>query len=140
MNISPAQVWRTRLEHYRLIGGYCSKCAKYFYPPRPACPYCGSRSVSRVELPKRGRVITYTVIYNVISGFRAYAPLILAVIELDNGARVLAQLTDTSPEEVEVGMPVEAVLRRVVADGDKGVIVYAVKFRPLRFSEKVEQG
>jgi len=94
------------------------------------CPVCGSRDIVRIELPQRGRVITWTVQYTVPTGYRARAPLILAIIELENGVKVLSALTDVSPEEVFEGMEVEATLRRLWEDGEEGVIVYGIKFAP----------
>ena len=56
----------------------------------------------------------------------------VALVELDNGVKVLAPLTDVKPEEVYYGMEVEATLRKIYEDGDEGVIVYGFKFVPLR--------
>ncbi len=130
MRLSPPRLWRTRLPKYRLLGCYCEKCNHYIYPPRPVCPYCGSPNLRKVELPRRGTVETYTIIHTTMEGFRSYAPLILAIVKLENGARVLAPLTDVEPENVREGMCVEAVIRRVHEDGERGLIAYAVKFRP----------
>ncbi len=102
------------------------------YPPRPVCPYCRSRNVEIVELPRKGRVVTWTVQYTVPHGYRSKAPLILAIVELENGTRVFSELVDVEPEEIREGMEVEAVLRKVYEDGDEGVIVYATKFRPIK--------
>ncbi|HIP56660.1 MAG TPA: Zn-ribbon domain-containing OB-fold protein [Ignisphaera aggregans] len=131
MRISPARVWRERSSRYRLEGTKCRSCGRVFYPPKPMCPVCGSRDVVRIELPQRGRVITWTVQYTVPTGYRARAPLILAIIELENGVRVLSALTDVSPDEVSEGMEVEATLRRLWEDGEEGVIVYGIKFAPV---------
>ena len=83
------------------------------------------------ELSGKGKVMTYTVLHAVPEGFRGQAPLLLAVIQLDEGVRVLAQLTDVKPEKATIGMPVEAVLRRITEDGSAGIIRYGVKFRPV---------
>lgn len=83
-----------------------------------------------MELPRRGVVETYTVIHSVMEGFRQYAPLILAMVRLEDGTRVLAPLTDVDPSEVSTGMCVEATVRRVAEDGEKGLIAYGIKFRP----------
>ncbi len=130
MKLSIPRFWRERASHYRLVGSRCKSCGKISYPPKPVCPYCGHRETEEVELPRRGRVLSYTVIYTVPDGFRKYAPLILGLVELENGVRVVAPLTDVMPHEVRTGMKVEAVLRRVQEDGEHGVIYYGVKFRP----------
>ena len=136
VRLSPAQVWRTRIPRYRLVGRECRACGRRHYPPRPRCPYCGSGDLVDVELPRRGVVETYTVIYTVMEGFRDRAPLPLAVVRLDDGTRVVAPLTDVDVSELRTGMRVEAVLRRIRVDGDTGLIGYGVSFRPVLFEER----
>jgi len=130
LRLSPAQLWRTRRPKYRLEGRLCLECGRKHYPPRPACPYCGSRRLKTIYLPRRGVVETYTVIYSVMEGFRHKAPYIIALVRLEDGTRILAPLTDTEPEEVHTGMKVEAVLRRIREDGEHGLIGYGIAFRP----------
>ena len=54
----------------------------------------------------------------------------MALVRLEEGPLVTAQLTDVSPDEVEIGMPVEMVTRKLREFGEEGVIVYGYKFRP----------
>jgi len=131
MRISPARIWRERGTRYRLEASRCRKCGRVYYPPKTVCPACGSRDMERIRLPERGRLLTWAVEYTVPEGFRRYAPIILGLVEFDNGARVLAPIADARPEELRRGMVVEAVLRRVYEDGNEGVIVYGVKFVPV---------
>lgn len=130
MKISPARVWRERKSRYRLEGSRCKRCSRIFYPPKPSCPYCGHRETEAVELPKRGRVISWTVEYTVPEGYREYAPLIIGLIELENGVKIVAPIIDVEESGVYEGMEVEAVLRKVFEDGDEGIIVYGIKFSP----------
>jgi uncharacterized OB-fold protein len=130
MRMSPARVWREKGARYRLEGGRCKRCGKAFYPPKPACPYCGYPEVEKVELPKRGRVISFAIEHIVPEGFRHQAPVIVALIELENGVKVLSTLTDVRPENVYIGMPVEATLRRIWEEEDEGIIIYGIKFAP----------
>jgi hypothetical protein len=53
------------------------------------------------------------------------------MVELVDGTRVLAQLTDVDLEDVYVGMEVEAAFRRLYTYGEDGHIVYGTKFRPV---------
>ena len=80
MKISPARIWRERGVRYRLESTKCKKCGKIFYPPKPRCPYCGSIEVKRVQLPTKGKVISWSVQYVVPEGYRARAPIIIALI------------------------------------------------------------
>ncbi len=54
----------------------------------------------------------------------------VALVELDDGVRILSQMVDVEPEEVKVGMRVEATFRRIREDGGSGIIEYGYKFRP----------
>lgn len=128
---SVPRAWRERLKRYRLVGGKCPACGSLVYPHRLVCPYCGHEGLEEVELSRRGKVISYTVIRHPPSEFKGLEPYVIAVVELEGGARVLAQLTDVEPGEVEVGMEVEAVLRRYREQGPDGVIEYGLKFRPV---------
>ncbi|NPA05615.1 MAG: Zn-ribbon domain-containing OB-fold protein [Crenarchaeota archaeon] len=128
--LSPAKLWRRRLQHYRLEAARCRDCGKTIYPPRPRCPYCGSRNLEKLSLlGKKGKLVTYTVEYTVPAGFREQAPLVIGIAEIE-GARILASMTDVDPEELRTGMCVEPVLRRIRSTDPYGVIAYAVKLRP----------
>jgi len=126
------RIWRERKYKYRLIGSKCSDCGKIFYPPRTVCLKCGSRNLVEVALARTGRVFSYTVIRSPPSEFTLYKPYIVALIELDDGARILSQLTDVEPEDVKIGMRVKAVFRRYKEQSESGVIEYGIKFTPLK--------
>lgn len=132
MMMSPARVWRERGARLRLEGSKCRKCGKMFYPPKPSCPYCCSRETERVELPKKGRVVSWSIEYTVPEGYRAEAPLIIALIELENGVKVLSALTDVEPDKIHEGMEVEATLRKLWVEGREGLIIYGIKFTPIQ--------
>ena len=78
----------------------------------------------------KGTVYSYTTVLDAPAGFEEQAPYVLALVKLDEGPMVTAQLTDLE-DEPEIGMPVEMVTRKLRTDGDQGVIVYGYKFRPL---------
>ena len=54
----------------------------------------------------------------------------VGIVELEEGVKVIAQLTDIFPEEVYEGMPVEMVFRKIREAGADGIIEYGFKFRP----------
>jgi hypothetical protein len=55
----------------------------------------------------------------------------VALVQLEEGPMVTAQLTDVNAGDVHIGMPVEMVTRKVQGGGEDGVIVYGYKFRPV---------
>jgi hypothetical protein len=84
-----------------------------------------------VRLSGQGRVLAVTRVYQPARGFRDSAGAATALIELREGVRVIAQLTDVDAEEVAPGLEVEMVVRRLRADHEEGFIVYGYKFRPV---------
>jgi len=122
--------WRRRIPRYRFLGAQCKSCGRIHYPPRAACPYCGSTELETVELPRTGVLESYSVIYSVPGDTRLEAPILLGLVKLDNGVRVIAELTDLDPETASTGIRVEAVVKKIHEDGDTGIIAYAIKFRP----------
>jgi len=130
MCMSVPRYWRERVYRYRLVGTECLSCGRRYYPPRRVCPVCHSRNLVEVKLPERGVVVTYTIIRSPPRGYEKYAPYAIAVVELLDGTKVLAQLTDIDLSEVKIGMEVEAVFRKIREDGEEGIIEYGVKFRP----------
>ncbi|MHA1754144.1 MAG: Zn-ribbon domain-containing OB-fold protein, partial [Candidatus Odinarchaeia archaeon] len=115
----------------RLEGAKCLKCGKIFFPPRIICSKCKSKELEIIPLPRKGKVVTYTVVHNAPQNYKVYVPYIVALIELENGVRVTSQLTDCDPDKIKIGTPVEAVIRRLYTDGENGLIHYGYKFRPL---------
>ncbi len=124
--------WRIKRNYYRPLGSRCRSCGAHFYPPAGACPRCGSRDVELVEMPQTGKVISFTTTNEVGSSFRRYRPLTFGLVELDNGAVVLAQLVDFQEGELVPGARVRMVIRKLREDGDDGIIYYGYKFAPER--------
>ncbi len=77
-----------------------------------------------------GTVISYTTVATAAEEFTPFAPYVLALVQLDEGPTVTAQLTDLDGEPA-IGMRVEMVVRKLRTDGERGIIVYGPKFRPL---------
>jgi len=63
--------------------------------------------------------------------FEEIAPYIVALVDLEEGPRVAAQITDAEPTDLEIGLPVEMVIRKISEAGSNGVITYGYKFRPI---------
>lgn len=129
--MSVSRYWREIPQRTRLEGQKCSSCGNVNYPPRARCLKCGSTSLEQYKLPEKGSLISFTIIRNPPLGFERSAPYALGLIELEDGTRITAQLTDVDLDELKIGIPVESVFRKVSEDGDAGIIRYAIKFRPL---------
>lgn len=128
--VSPVPLyWRRRGFLLRMEKGECEGCGFSFVPYRSICPRCGSAKVKARKLPRRGRVVSFTLVENPPRGFEYYTPYILAVVELEDGTRVFGQVSDA--ENLKIGDEVEATLRIVRVFGESGQIFYGFKFVPL---------
>ena len=83
------------------------------------------------RLSGTGEVYSYTTMYSVPQGYEAQKPYTVALIRLDDGPIISAQLTDVESEDVHIGLRVEMVTRKLREDGDEGQIIYGYKFRPV---------
>ncbi len=77
-----------------------------------------------------GRIYSYTTLQDPPAGFEAQAPYMLALVQLDEGPMIMAQLTDIDGT-VNIGDRVEMVTRKLTTEGAQGMIVYGYKFRKL---------
>jgi uncharacterized OB-fold protein len=125
-----ARHWRLRRQRYALVGEVCPHCEEKIFPPRDVCPECGEDAKDLFEFSGRGQVYSFTRVFDAPTGYEENAPYTVALVQLDEGPMVTAQLTDLPQEQVEVGMPVEMVTRKLRTDGERGMLVYGYKFRP----------
>lgn len=88
------------------------------------------------KLSGYGEIYSFSTMYNVPHGFEEQKPYTIALIKLDEGPIVTAQLTDIAPDEVKIGLRVEMVTRKLREDGAEGQIIYGYKFRPLLKAEE----
>ena len=78
----------------------------------------------------RGTVYSYTTVLEAPEGYEEQAPYLVALVQLDEGLFITAQLTDVDVP-VKIGDRVEMVTRKLTTEGERGMIVYGYKFRPL---------
>ena len=124
--------WRLKQQRYALVGEVCPHCDAKLFPPRDVCPHCGGEAKNAYAFSGRGEVYSYTHMTDAPAGFENTAPYTVALIRLAEGPLVTAQLTDLGDRQVEIGMPVEMVTRKIRSDGDeRGMLVYGYKFRPV---------
>src|SRR2546422_8764765 len=110
------QFWRIRDRYYRLMGNRCDDCGAELFPPVYRCRDCGSLHLADKDMPRTGKILTHTQLHEPLPGFESEVPLNLAVLELHNGARVLAQIVDTPHEKIETGAKAKAGIRRGPAE------------------------
>jgi uncharacterized OB-fold protein len=89
----------------------CRSCGALRHPPRPACAHCRSFEWDTVEASGRGRIFSFVVNHHPQVPAFDY-PLVVALVELEEGTRLVANLAGMSPDEVAIGMAVEARVER----------------------------
>ncbi len=123
--------WRLNKERYNLVGEICLDCESAIFPPRDLCPECGGNRCIEHKFSGKGEVYSHTDVLEAPEGHIENTPYTIALVKLEEGPLITAQLTDIShSQKVEIGMPVEMVTRKIFADGEKGQIIYGYKFRP----------
>jgi scaffold protein (connect acetoacetyl-CoA thiolase and HMG-CoA synthase) len=120
--------------YYRLEGQRCTSCGGVQLPPRAACRACRGAALEPFRFSGRGTVFSWSEVAQAPQGFSG--PYLVALVDLDEGVRITAQLTDVEAGEVAIGMPVEMVTRRLQErGGPEGYLVYGYKFRPVLAAE-----
>ena len=120
-----ARHWRQRNARYRLEGSRHSTTHAVAFPAAQGSEWLP------FTLSGRGSVLTYAVVHQASTGHEAESPYIVAIVQLSEGPRITAQLTDVSANAVEMGMQVEMVTRLMADTGPDGILLYAYKFRPV---------
>ncbi len=89
----------------KLMGGKCKKCGKVHLPPRPLCDQCLSKDFEWVQLPTKGKLITYTIIHVAPPQFQAMTPYAVGIVQLENGLKIPGMIKNAKMEQIKVGMP-----------------------------------
>jgi uncharacterized protein len=105
----------------------CNECHNIYYPPSSLCPHCHSWSGSEwTKLSGKGAVYSFIVARRATNpAFAKEVPYVVAIIETEEGGRLISNVVGCKPDEVKVGMPVEVVFDDVTPE------VTLPKFRPL---------
>jgi len=86
----------------------CADCRAWRHVPREMCAACGSARWAWERSCGRGRVFTWTVVVRAMHpAFAGRVPYAPAVIELEEGVRLLSRVVDCAPEDLAIDMPVE---------------------------------
>ncbi len=129
---SLASYWRNIPQTYRLEGVKCDTCGESIFPARSICPHCRrAGKLHKQKMKGTGTVYSYTVVHAPPEGFELHSPYIMAIVELDEGPRLTAQIVDCGKEAVKIGTKVETVFRKIRESGESGIIQYGYKFRPV---------
>lgn len=105
----------------------CNVCAATYFPPRPFCPSCSSRNVASFTASGKAKLSTYNINHRPAPGFEAEAPYAIAVVELDEGPRMMTNIVNCpqTPEALQLDMPLEVVFEPITDE------ISLPKFKPV---------
>ena len=126
-----ARSWREYPRRYRYEASVCKKCGKWFFPARLVCDACKSQEFETKAMRRTGKILTHTIIRQPVSAFVDQAPFAVAVVEMDDGPRLTAQVVDYQAGQLKVGQKVKLEFRKVSEEGAAGVINYGYKAVPV---------
>ena len=116
--------WQAAREH-RLALPKCDDCNQYWFPPSRTCPHCLSTSFSFENVSGKGKVYSFVTFHRVYRpAFENDVPYVVALVELDEGARLLTNILGVAYDQVKCDMRVEVVFD----DYDSEISI--PKFRP----------
>jgi uncharacterized OB-fold protein len=91
----------------------CDSCRQVYFPPRPFCPKCSSRSVSVFRASGRAKLYSYVINYRPHPAWGG--PYAIALVELEEGPRMMSNLVGCpqTPEALVLDMPLEATFEKL---------------------------
>ena len=91
----------------KVEGTVCKDCGSKFFPPRADCAKCFSKNMDWFEMPKKGKLETFTTAYYAPFGFEADPPYAMGVVDFGGGLKLFARMAkNMKPEDLKVGADV----------------------------------
>ena len=101
--------WQAASEH-RLALPKCEDCQKFWFPPSRTCPHCLSANFSFQNVSGKGKIFSFVTFHRVYRpAFTNDVPYVVALIELDEGPRLLSNIMGVTHDQVKCEMRVEVV-------------------------------
>ncbi len=111
-----------------LVGGKCGSCQAVFFPKQSICPRCTGQSIEETSLSRKGKLYTYTEVYQKPPDYDGPVPYLIGRVLLPEGVFVLAQLK-AAKEGLRINMPMELVVEPLYRD-ENGEELIGYKFKP----------
>lgn len=114
---------------HALVASRCTDCGRTSLPPQRVCPACGSVDAHEA-VPVSDRAATVATVTVDRLAYSLSPPVVMAVVDIDGGGRLVAEVADADPDEVRIGTRLEPTFRRLATS--EGIHNYFWKLRPLR--------
>lgn len=125
---SSAKAWRKYQNRYQLIGSKCANCKARYYPFREVCKKCFNNQMLSYHFKNQAKLISWSIIHTAPEGFEDSTPYVMAILELENDQRLTAQIVGIELDELKSGMLLNPTFRKILVDGEGGIIHYGLKF------------
>lgn len=119
---SDGETWWAAIQDGILMVTACATCGRNSLYPRPFCPYCWSERVSLTPSGGRATLYTWTVVH------QAPVPYVVAMVDLTEGPRLMTNIENCSPDDLEAGL--ELILAFRHDDDGFGVPVFTPAASP----------
>lgn len=90
------------LKQDKLLGLKCKKCGTITVPPKMVCRKCASPDLEVMQLGGSGKIRTFTVVNVASEGREGEVPYIISMVELDEGAWIMGNLTGIEPAKTTI--------------------------------------
>lgn len=99
-----SESWWSAVQDRALLVNACGSCGRNSLYARPFCPFCWSEDVTLVSASGRGRLYTWSVIHQNAAPFDGRTPHVVAMVDLEEGPRLMTVLEHCSPDDVHADM------------------------------------
>ena len=124
-NLDSQAFWEGCKKHELLIPR-CQNCGNYHFYPRFFCPKCLSNKLEWIKSSGKGKIYTFTIIERAgMEAFKEEVPYVLAIVELEEGVRMMSNIVKCGLDEIEIGMSLEVVFDDVTNE------ITLPKFKPV---------
>jgi len=110
-----------------LIGGKCQNCGKFFAPPRTVCLNCGKQMIEITALSSKGKVYSYTIVWQQLPGALVKVPYSIAIVSMPEGCQIHAVVTEDY-DKLRVDQEVEVYFEKIMEDNEGNDLIVD-KFR-----------
>lgn len=118
MHLSAHTHYQAELDAGRFCLQHCPQCLHHVFTPRELCPHCGASTLRWVRASGRGTVYSVTTIARKADAGGNYN---VALIDLHEGVRMMSRVEGVAPEDVRIGMPVQA---HVAQKDGRGLVLF----------------
>ena len=104
-------------KNHQLMLQKCSDCDHHWFPPSTVCTGCGSRNIEWVASSGKGKVFSFVIFHKLYhKGWDGEIPYAVAIVELEEGARMLSNVIGIPVEEVKCDLSVEVVFEDATSE------------------------